>query len=96
MLAPQQLDPKGIADSVVRNNMGVEAIELGVRGRIVDGVLRVADTGQVFPVEGGPATSAAPWLVFDVRGFEPDAPLTLRFRAEVQAPRLGAAGLVLR
>ncbi|MBK9129720.1 MAG: hypothetical protein IPM13_18340 [Phycisphaerales bacterium] len=88
-----QLDPKDMADRVVRNNMGVEAIELAVRGKVAGTALTVAETGQTFPVEGGPTSSSAPWLIFDVVGFDPEEAMFLRFKAQVQAPLLGEGGL---
>jgi hypothetical protein len=60
------LDFVALADGVVRNNMGVGAIAVRVRGRIEDGAAIFAETGQRLPVREAPASDGGPWLSFDV------------------------------
>jgi len=96
--APQPIDFQALADGVVRNNVGVEAITLGVQGRLDgDGVV-LHGTGQRLPVSGAQPTNA-PWLWFDVRGYQRGGNVTLAFlratatpaAAPATGPRAGAA-----
>ena len=79
MPAPQPLDLQALADGVVRNNVGVEAITLGVRGKLDGDSVVLHGTGQRLPVTGAQPTSA-PWLWFDVRGYQRGATVTLALR----------------
>jgi hypothetical protein len=60
------LDFTALADGVVRNNMGVGAISVQVRGRIEDGAAILAETGQRLAVREAPSSDGGPWLSFAV------------------------------
>ena len=68
---PQQhvFDFHAIADGLRRNNVGCDAITVGVRGSLADGTLRIDGTGQELPAKAT-AEAKGPWLWFDVEGFE--------------------------
>jgi len=64
------LDFPAIADGVVRNNVGVDWIEVRVRARPVDGHVELVPTGQRVPLEGsGPEREG--WHRFTVLGVAP-------------------------
>lgn len=86
-----QIDLKGIAQGVIKNNMGVGRIELRVRGKVESGTVTLADTGQKLPVAGGPAVSSRPWLVFDTQGWQEGEALVLAWKGEEDAPSVTAA-----
>ena len=81
------LDLAELAQGVIENNMGVGGIELQVRGRVRDGQVTLAETGQTLPVSGAPPSSTQPWLAFEVQGWSA-GPVTLAFVAERDAPIL--------
>jgi hypothetical protein len=83
---PEPLDLQGIADAVVRNNMGVGSLELLVRGRVQGGELVVADTGQRFSLRGAPPSSTKPWVSVLVHGWQPGERVELEWRGEMDAP----------
>lgn len=76
-----QLDLAALADGVVRNNVGVDAIELRVRGRIEGGHAVLAETGQRLPVAEAPGANAGPWLRFRVEGWQEAGGVVLHFLA---------------
>lgn len=71
----------------MRNNVGVDGIRLWVRGKLQDGEVVLAQTGQRFPVEGAPAESRRPWLGFTAKGYDtPGSRAVLVWRGEADAP----------
>lgn len=82
------IDCKAIARGVIKNNMGVGAIELRVRGKVRDGTVTFAETGQTLPVSGAPPASSKPWLVFHVKGWNEREPVLLAWKAEQETPSL--------
>ena len=87
-----QLDPVGIADSVVRNNMGVGGITLQMRGELRNDSVIVAGTGQRFPVKGAPSGASRPWLSFAAEGWDKPELLRLRWLGESDSPAFSAVG----
>ena len=81
-----ELDLRALAHGVVVNNMGVDGIELRVRGAMENGVVTFAETTQRLPVRGGPTASSKPWLVFDVAGWEANEELVLVWNSEQDSP----------
>lgn len=88
-----EIDLAAIAEGVIVNNMGVDSIELRVRGQVEDGTAALAETGQTLPVRGGPAASSKPWLVFDVEGWSEGEELTLAWKQELDGPEESSPAL---
>jgi len=86
---PVQLDFQALAEGVVRNNVGVDAIALRVRARLDRGSAVLTGTEQRLPVTGATATTE-PWLWFEVTGFEPAQRVELRFLRGTPGPQPGA------
>lgn len=61
MPAPGPLDFAALADGIVRNNVGVDGIELRVRGRVEGAELVIEPTGQRVPLLGTAPASTRPW-----------------------------------
>ena len=87
----QVLDFQALADGVVRANVGVDAITLGVRGRLEGDSAVLHGTGQRLPVTGAQATSE-PWLWFDVHGWLAGDSVQLSFLRGEAAPAGPAPG----
>jgi hypothetical protein len=83
---PVPIDLSEVAAGVVRNNVGVDAIRLWVRGRLEKGEVAVDGTGQRFPVEGAPSATTKPWFGFDASGYEPGSSPVLRWIGEADMP----------
>lgn len=75
-----------LADGVVRSNVGVDAIELRVRGRLEDSSVVLARTGQRFPVAGAPERATRPWLRFRVEGYGEGEQVRLVWLGEAADP----------
>jgi hypothetical protein len=82
------LDLKEVAESVIKNNMGLGGIEVRVRGSLANGIATLVETGQKLPVEGGPAQSTQPWLWFEAREFGLGHSDTLAWKRETAGPVL--------
>ena len=85
------MDPKELADAVVRNNMGVGGIEFVVRGTLDGSGVRIDGTDQRLAVVGAPSSAEMPWFVLAAEGWQPDMTTLWRWRGQRAAPSLGLA-----
>ncbi len=87
MPQPVQLDFRALADGIVRQNVGVDGIEVRLRGELQGDAVVIATTGQRLPVTGARSGGGeAPWLSFAVEGFGPDEQVVLRYRGAGDSP----------
>lgn len=90
MPRPGPLDFQALADGVVRNNVGVDAIEFAVKCRIADAAVTALPTGQTFALaaasDGSTAHPDGAWGWFRVTGHGAGERVALVYQGHSEGP----------